>query len=138
MCRFFLLSGLLVAAVALTGCESLPGWWPFQAQLDEPFTLGVSQAAQVEDLRLIFLRVLEDSRCPVDVVCVWAGNARVELELILAGAGKSRVLLNSLLEPREASFSGYLIQYIDLKPYPKSTQQIDPRAYHLTLVVSRI
>lgn len=137
----FLIGGLLAGAglLALTGCAALLelSWWPLRAELDEPFTLRVGQTAQVEGLRVTFTRVLEDSRCPVDVVCVWAGNAKVELELALTGHGQSTAELNSTLEPQEVEFAGYLVRYLDLEPRPKSGQPIDPRAYRLTLVVSR-
>ncbi|MFH1764671.1 MAG: hypothetical protein ABIF09_10810 [Gemmatimonadota bacterium] len=39
-------------------------------------------------LRFSFGEVLEDSRCPVDVTCVWAGNAKVVIG-IAAGMGPS-------------------------------------------------
>lgn len=109
-----------------------------QAELGEPFTLGIGQTAEVEGLRVTFTRVLEDSRCPVDVVCVWAGNAKVELELALPSHGWSTVELNSTLEPKEVEFAGYLVRYLNLEPRPKSGQPVEPRAYRLTLVVSRV
>jgi hypothetical protein len=142
MRRCPLISGLLLVGVCLLtleGCEALLelGWWPLRAELDEPFTLRVGQTAQLEELRVTFTRVLEDSRCPVDVVCVWAGNAKVELELLIVGGVRSTAVLNSTVEPREVGFAGYLLRYLDLKPYPKSTGPLDPRAYHLTLIISR-
>ncbi|MGQ9477281.1 MAG: hypothetical protein ACUVRH_02170 [Candidatus Bipolaricaulia bacterium] len=137
MGRQLLLGGLMALALLLLGCDELLNWWAVHAELDEPFTLGIGQTAQVEGLQVTFTKVLEDSRCPVDVVCVWAGNAKVELELALSDHGRSTIELNSTLEPREISFAGYLVRYIDLKPHRKSTQPIDPQAYRLTLVISR-
>lgn len=54
-----------------------------EAQLDQEFQLSVRQVALIESesLSITFLDVLEDSRCPSDVVCIWAGNAEVELEV---------------------------------------------------------
>jgi hypothetical protein len=137
MRRYLLLSGLLAVALLLAGCEDLLNWWTARAELGKPFTLRVGQSAQVEDLRVTFAGVLGDSRCPVDVVCVWAGNAKVELELAVSGDARGTVELNSTIEPREATFAGYLLSYVDLKPYPRSTRQPDPQAYRLTLVVSK-
>ncbi|MCR4403843.1 MAG: hypothetical protein NUW06_00860 [Candidatus Acetothermia bacterium] len=130
--------GLLAAVLALSlaGCDGLLGGWPVRAELGEPFTLRVGQTAAVEGLRVTFLRVLQDSRCPVDVVCIWAGNARVELELAASSHGRTTVELNSSLAPREATFGSYLVRYVDLRPYPRSTERPDPPAYRLTLVVS--
>mgnify|MGYP005836882441 CR=1 FL=1 len=137
MGRQLLLRGLLASALLLLGCDQWLSWWPIEAVLGQPFTLRAGQTARVEELQVSFTRVLEDSRCPADLVCVWAGNAKVEIELTFSGAGRSTVTLNSTLDPLEISFAGYIVRYVDLEPYPRSTRSIDPQAYRLTLIVSR-
>src|SRR5882672_10036739 len=41
-----------------------------------------------EGLQIKFVEVKEDSRCPADVKCVWAGNAAVRLEVSIRGKGR--------------------------------------------------
>src|SRR6476646_1224216 len=50
------------------------------------FNLAVGKSATISDTdyRITFNRVTEDSRCPVDVQCVWAGDAKIELTIARA------------------------------------------------------
>ena len=51
-----------------------------------PFTLQVGQQVLLADSsRLRYLRVVNDSRCPPDVQCVWEGDAIVAFEWSAAG-----------------------------------------------------
>ena len=53
---------------------------PAEYRLNEAFALGGGQQASItgEDLSLRFTDVLEDSRCPTRVDCVWlTGQARI-------------------------------------------------------------
>lgn len=47
---------------------------------DSRVTLGLGQEAQLSDgSRLSYTSLIDDSRCPPDVQCVWAGDAEIEL-----------------------------------------------------------
>ena len=84
-----LVAALLVAAIRLAGAQTPSGQpdavaqTPVQATLGEPFKLVLHQAAVFasEGLELRFEEVLEDSRCPPGMVCVWAGRVRVRVSL---------------------------------------------------------
>jgi len=107
--------------------------------LDQPFTLFVRQKAQVAELQLQFLGVSQDSRCPVDVECVWAGNAKITLKVSLKDSTQETVItINSYTEPREAIYEGFRIEFVDLRPVPRSDRPINPAEYRVTLKVSRV
>lgn len=57
---------------------------PFHAPGTVAARLG--EEVQIGDIRVRPVEVLEDSRCPVDVTCVWAG--RVRLRVAASGAGE--------------------------------------------------
>ena len=64
--------------------------------------LGFGDEARVAPgTQLRFLRVVNDSRCPKGVQCVWAGEVTVEFELKSA-SGKTRFELASSRAPRTA------------------------------------
>ena len=44
----------------------------------------LGEAVEIDDITVRFSKVLEDSRCPRNVQCVWAGRAKVEVEIIEA------------------------------------------------------
>jgi hypothetical protein len=83
-----------------------------------------------ENLTIEFLAVLEDSRCPAGVQCVWEGNARIELAVSRVGEERSTLELNTSDRfAVEGRYLDYIIALIDLKPYPKATEQISMQDY---------
>lgn len=81
-----------------------------------------------------FERVASDSRCPMDALCVWAGDAIVVLTISGDGQPAAREL-HTIAGSSEASYSGYMIKLISLAPYPRSDRQIRPEDYVATLSV---
>jgi hypothetical protein len=108
------------------------------AGLDRDFRLARGETAAVgtDGLTVRFSAVVEDSRCPMGVTCVRAGEARVHLELRAPGAGADEVIVATEGgQPRYASFAGYDVRLVRLEP-PRRTDVPHP-AYVATLRVSR-
>lgn len=110
-------------------------------RLDREFKLKAGRQVTVKGtkLRIRFVAVENDSRCPSDVTCVWAGNAAVQLQL---GTGRSSktVTLNTSKSPSfagETEYRGYKVKLVDLSPYPRSDRKIVRRDYTATLLVSK-
>ena len=55
-------------------------------------TARLNEEVQIGDIRVRPLQVVEDSRCPLDVSCVWAG--RVRLRVAVSGAGEPVMEMN--------------------------------------------
>lgn len=112
-----------------------------EVALDQEFTMEVGDMVAVDGSHLLirFVGVDEDSRCPSDVQCPWAGNAEVRLEFSSDNAefAPQQRVVNTSLEPRSVEFMGMTIAVVDLTPYPISTQQIDPASYVVKLIVTR-
>jgi hypothetical protein len=95
------------------------------ATLGKAFELQVGQAATLtaEDLNITFDSITEDSRCPVNVGCVWEGRATVVITISKNGRthGTPALSLYGLNRPTEESTKsvpGYLISFVKLDPYP--------------------
>ena len=69
---------LMLSCGAATQAKPAPA-----ARLGQPFSLRVGQRIGLKraGLRIRFVAVTEDSRCPAGVTCVWAGNAKVQIEV---------------------------------------------------------
>jgi len=86
-------------------------------------------------LRVHFVGVQEDSRCPVDVVCVWQGNAAVAVGLA-AGSGPSQpYVLNTGVEPTSVDLGGTRLTLVGLAPEPRQGTSIPLEDYVVTLGV---
>lgn len=119
----------LLALAACGGRQTVEP--PVTAVLGEVVHVRLGQEIVVSspDARIRFEAVAEDSRCPPDVVCVWAGNARVQLRVARSGV-HTTVDLNTTVEPRSATVSGLHIALEELTPRPAAD-----RAYVAALVV---
>ena len=102
------------------------------------FSLPVGQTAVLNGNgpRITFRQVREDSRCPIDGVCIWAGDAKIELVISRGGTDDTKVI--SLTAPNNETTSGDLrIRFVGLAPVPKSGDASAQRPYVAQLVVNR-
>ena len=76
----------LVAAFTLGACATLPD----PVRRDGHARLG--QATRVGALVVTPRAIVEDSRCPINARCVWAGRAIVRTEIAGAGRRETRDL----------------------------------------------
>jgi len=132
-----------IAAIALVSCTSVASGCaahPSQPSrpLGQPFDLKAGTSAMLADgLRLTFERVRADSRCPLDALCIQAGEAIVVLTLAQGAAAQAEQELRTTPGSSEALYLSYVIKLVALAPYPRSTQQIRPEEYVATLTVDR-
>lgn len=108
--------------------------------LGQDFVLEVGQTVLVEGagFGITFVAVTEDSRCPVDVTCVWAGNATVELKVSMSDTVDTTVTLNTDLEPRATTIGRHELRLVALAPVPRSDVRIAPGDYTATLRVEKV
>lgn len=90
------------------------------------------------NLRIRFAELINDSRCPADVTCVWAGNAKISVRLTNRRGASKTVVLNSGMKPQSIVFSGYEIKFRDLNPRLRSNVRINPDGYVATFEVTRL
>ena len=131
--------GKLLSAAAVVGACSSGGSLPTETGDPSPsartLSVGVGETASVpgSDVTITFRSVSEDSRCPPDVTCGWAGNGRVALTLSRA-EGSEDAELNTILEPREIDFAAMRVVLAALDPYPAG-EPIDPDDYVATFEI---
>lgn len=130
---------LLLAVVTLGffagGCLTLTELEP-----DHPSAIHVHERLSVAgtELAVRFVAVTGDSRCAVDVQCIWAGDAVVQLDLLApADSVRADLHVNSSVGASAVAFHGYDVALVALDPAPHSGQAIDPDAYVATLKVRK-
>ena len=108
-----------------------------QVQPGREFDIAAGQEVQVQGtpVSVRFVGVGEDSRCAVDVQCVWAGNAAVRLGLSATGTPGVETVLNTTLDPKSVVFAGYSVRLAGLKPAPRSGTTVSQSSYVATLEV---
>jgi len=101
------------------------------------FSLDFGEAATVPEaeLWLHFVDVVEDSRCPLRVLCVWEGDAAIAIEISsnLADGPSVTDTLHTTLDPKSVTIFGYVLQLVRVDPYPRFPGVIPPERYRITL-----
>ncbi len=129
---------MALGALAFAGCARET---PTAAAVltDTTITLAPGEVFAVDGTaRVSFLAVNGDSRCPADVVCVWAGNAVVQVGTWLGTGPTTPYDLNTTLDPREMVFGSWKVRLVSLAPAPLSTSTIPPADYRATLLVTHL
>lgn len=110
-----------------------------QAAPAQEVTLQVGRQTSLfrRDLTIQFVSVLNDSRCPKDVQCISAGNAKIRIK-VRKDFGPWRTFdVNLYGNNSEISFRNYRIDFTDLKPDLRSNVRINRFQYRATLRITR-
>jgi hypothetical protein len=132
--RALMFACAIVAAVS--ACASVEP--TVAVQPGETFSLPVGKTATINGsgTRITFRELREDSRCPTDVTCVWAGDAKIEVIISRNGSPDDTRLI-SLNPPNNVATSGDVqIRFVGLTPVPRQSDK-SPREYVAQLVVNR-
>ena len=93
-------------------------------------------------LEMVFLRVVQDSRCPKGVTCIRAGDAVVQFQAKSAEGGV-QTFLAPLPEGAPVDsiawipWSDYRVRVLKLEPYPEAGVAVDSSAYVVTFIVKK-
>jgi hypothetical protein len=128
----------------------LPGLWAcaparattatHQEPLSQEIVLALRQSAPVggTSLSITLEDVVDDSRCPKDVTCVWAGDVAVRVRIDGGKAPAHVATLHLNTREKETVYDDRRVTLVAVTPYPESTQKIDPAAYRATVRVRTI
>jgi hypothetical protein len=122
--------------ITFTGCDQTQTGPT--VPIDREFELAPGDAVTIEEVSLSvrFDRVLSDSRCPGDVICVQQGDAVVRLATV-SGNRRSELDLHTQDNGRPVARDGVNIALVQLAPYPFLARPIQPGDYRATLRVTR-
>ncbi len=126
---------ILLSALASAGCygnpvspdmvssELTPVSVSSPGQTNEVINIRFDEIVTYADLKLRWLEV-NDSRCPIGVNCVWAGEVKVLLEATRAMAEGNmpvevQLTLHARPKPSTASVFCYELELLNVDPHPK-------------------
>jgi len=96
---------------------------------------GQQKKAGGGTITIKFVSVVEDSRCPPQSACVWAGNAKIQV-LIYDRHGKETVTMNTNTGNHGDQYGGWAINLVSLTP--KQSGGIKQSGYRATFSISRL
>lgn len=107
--------------------------------------VAIGNTIQLKNHSVKFVEVLEDSRCPEYVNCIWAGRARILVEIkdesnkivrkkLLFGQTKpGEIIDNKLFSVENTNVKG-----LTLSPYPNSEEKTKLNDYRLLIEVENL
>ncbi len=110
----------LLAPALLAACVTVP-----QATLAEGSSAALGQPVRVGMLSVTPLEVVEDSRCPINARCVWAGRAIVSTSI--AGSDWKETAPLTLGEPYATH--GTTVSLVSVEPGQMAGQTTETKAY---------
>jgi hypothetical protein len=87
-------------------------------------------------LSVRFVELIEDSRCPVDTNCIWAGNAKIKIRVTKNGRSQVVDLETNGPSPTVV-VAGYSFKLVALTPAPRSNIRINRNGYVATIEVEK-
>jgi hypothetical protein len=132
------LEGTPVSGVKVAARQAEPV--EVQAQLGGPVELAVGETAVFGDgLSVRFWNVPADSRCPTDefIVCIWEGEAVVELQVSTALGGAQLVRLTTYGDRNAADVGDYRIELLQVTPAPVEAGPIPIDDYRIQVMVEQ-
>lgn len=114
---------LTVAALLLTACMTTPE--PRRDGSD----VALGQKAYVDGPIVKPIAVLEDSRCPADAQCVWAGRVRLKMLWIRARGNQEFVLATD--QPTQIADGA--ITLLSVRPEKRTNRPLKPEDYRFSL-----
>ncbi|HJS12026.1 hypothetical protein [Sphingopyxis sp.] len=114
----------LPAALALSACATTRG-----APLPDGSDVALGQKAYVDGPLVQPVEVLEDSRCPMNARCVWAGRVRVKMVWI-RGNGEKQPFEATLGEPVQLADGQFTLESV--RPEKTTNMTIKPSDYRFS------
>ena len=143
---------LIVLSLILAGCQTARAATAelqtrnpdgsVSVTLAEPFTLSMGESADhAGALRITFVEMLGDSRCPSDAVCMVMGQVQVKIGIVAAGLSQTEAVLTlGDLYPgnvQQVEINGYSLSLQAVEPYPMTTKRTQPDDYRVTFLLEQ-
>jgi hypothetical protein len=111
--------------------------------LGEPFALALDESANYAGtLRIAFVEMLGDSRCPSDAVCMVAGQVQVKVAVTAAGQAQTEVVLTLgdlyAGNVQQVALNGYRLSLQNVEPYPMTTKHTRPDEYRAAFMLEQV
>lgn len=112
----------LSVAALLAACAAIP-----PASIREgPVALG--QTVYVDGPSVTPLELIEDSRCPADVQCIWAGRVVVRTKIHLGSGDVTR----DLIQGEPIGIADGALELTAVTPAPRTDLELGPEDYRFT------
>lgn len=123
-------------AASLTACGATDSQTTQSMDLGAEVTLapGGSAAFKPASIVVQFVGIAEDSRCPRDATCMWAGEVKTLLSIRNT---RQQAIRHEVLEGEHVMSGEYRVTVVRVRPEPVASAKIPPETYRATLQLQK-
>jgi hypothetical protein len=125
---------ILIFLFILGSCKKEQETDPFGTNQELTLKTGDVRSSKSDNISIKVLKI-SDSRCPTGVVCVWQGEATVNLEI--KEATVYEVILSTFHQPVD-TVNNLIFKLIDVLPYPKYGVEVPDSEKCVVLKIDRL
>lgn len=103
-------------------------------EVKNTINLKVGEEEKVAGLNIKLVKILEDSRCPVGVTCIWAGRVAVEFVLNDGKEEASKTMFSD--EEKILEFGGYKVDLVSVKPNKVAGTTLEQSDYSVGFIIT--
>lgn len=110
---------IVSASLLLAACVA------YNVKNDGTARARIGQTVKIANFELTPLEVAEDSRCPENVQCVWAGRLRLKARIAFGGKTAEQELTLGEAQPVGTG----MLELVEARPHPEQGRTIYPEDY---------
>ena len=119
----------ILLCLVLPGCAAAPPQQTIDPGVEFTLAPGETAAVNGTGVRIRFVAVTLDSRCPKDTTCIWAGEVKAQIDVLKI----SQVWQVEIPEGGSTSVDERRVTLVRIEPPLMSTARIAPQDYRATL-----
>lgn len=130
MRHFWVAAALCFAVAACKDTTTSP-------TLPATFRLAPGESATAAGARVTFVRVESDSRCPIDAICITAGEATITIHVSAAGLDAEYQLSLFDASKRSVNHRGYVFTFMKLEPERAGLNPPNANDYRASIEIAK-
>ena len=111
-------------------------------KIDEKFQLELGECISLkgEEFHICFDSVVEDSRCPPNVQCIWEGRLVIALIATTETGISQKIQVGDIFyeETNSTTIDDFLISAIEIEPHNREKDNLADEKYQLTFEVTKL
>lgn len=110
---------------------------PVYAKRSQDVKVQINKSVTSGSLKIEFVELVEDSRCPADAQCIWAGNAKIKVRVSFRDGRARDYELNTSTSPQSVKVGRYDIRLTGLTQPPTDNETDQKNGYIATFSLTK-
>jgi|WetSurMetagenome_2_1015567.scaffolds.fasta_scaffold00007_149 hypothetical protein len=119
---------VLTALLLFSGCEHVETGNPFLCRVGVNYRVAGDLSFSIENVY--------DSRCPVNAMCIWAGNVGLQFSIEYNSAHTDTLIYDSYSDNNPFILGKYTFTIQEVSPYPSTDREMTLKDYRIKMLIT--